>query len=350
MPTSFEAEISSLLQSQGDAEKVADELLSRLSRNLLTDAEARDAYQFLLAAGFLPRIFKAVEGAIDRTAIVPWAQFSDAIGLANIRPDEFEAQAIYDAAESQQALDDLVRSVALDEYHAGFKDHRGKVAEARARETNERRQSLKDKLAYMRAHRLFEQEAQVLDELQALFPDESDIKSAREALEIRWAREVIANSVASSDPTADLQFRVDSLTPELAAMKNLLTQRARELAEGEPRLAYDLAASLHMMDFNNEALQILAYARGSKAADWLRLELMVRSRQFVSALDEAAKLEAAYADDPDAAFAAAYARARALHGLGQSAQAIELLRSLLRIRPHYKSAQSLLTEWAGSDA
>ena len=114
-------------------------------------------------------------------------------------------------------------------------------------------------------------------------------------------------------------------------------------------MAYDLAMNLHFMDFNLEALEILRVAPPSPAVDWLTLELMIQSRRFVDALSQAAHLEAAYAEDPDAAFAVTYARARALKGLGQVELAIDLLRSLIRVRPAYKSAQSLLMDWSGGD-
>jgi len=87
----------------------------------------------------------------------------------------------------------------------------------------------------------------------------------------------------------------------------------------------------------------------SPSADWLRIELMILARKYVDALNEAATLEARYASDPEAAFAITYARARALKGLGQDELATDLLRSLVRVRPSYKSAQSLLMDWSGGD-
>ena len=51
----------------------------------------------------------------------------------------------------------------------------------------------------------------------------------------------------------------------------------------------------------------------------------------------------------DKVVAITYARARALKGLGQDDLATDLLRSLVRVRPSYKSAQSLLMDWSGGD-
>lgn len=328
---------------------MAEELCRRLERNLLSDAEVKDCFQFFLNAGLLPLFFEQMQELIARQGRIPWAPFIEALGQAKLAVDESEIQALFEAAESQDATAELLRSHALDSAHSGFAVRRAALATVRERQLNERRQGLKDKLAYMRANRMHEQEAAVLDEILAVFPDERDIQAEREDNKLRWAREIIANSSSASDPLTDLGSRVDRLTPELAKSKDLIVTRALELAEENPRLAYDLAIGLHMMDLNLEALNVLQNAELSPAAEWLRLELLVRSRQFVAALDEAERLEFEYANDPNTAFTVTYARARALHGLGQTQNAIELLQSLVSIRPHFRSAQSLLLEWTGGE-
>jgi hypothetical protein len=355
VPTPLEAEINALLfEHQGDAVIVADALVMRMSRNILNENEVIDCFQFLLVSGLTAVFFHQINRLIDRQGRLPWAQLTEALGKASrdklVKLNKLDIQALFEAAESQQATADLVRSHLLDKLDPGFEIRRRAFEKVHLGKIDEQKQALKDKLAYMQANRMFEQEAQVLDEMQAMFPNENEINAEREAHKLRWAREIIANSSASTDKTLDLNWRVDQLPPEQLKAKMLLMARARELAENDPRLAYDLAISLHMMDFSSEALDILQNAEITPAAEWLRLELMIRSRQFLTALEAAGRLEIDYANDPNTAFAVTYARARALHGLGQVQEAIELLQSLVNIRPHYRSAQSLLLEWAGGDA
>jgi len=351
VPTPLEAEISSLLKiHDGNASRVAEELAERLERNLFTDDEVKDCFQFLLNAGLLPLFFHQMQKLIARHGRLPWTPFMEALALSKIALEEPFAKALFEGAENQEATTELVLSRALDSAHPGFAERRALVDVAYARKLGDKLQELKDQLAYMRANRMYEQEAAVLDEIQALFPEERSIQAERESNKIRWAREIIANSNTTTDPLTDLNFRVDRLTPDQLKSKDLIVARALELAEQSPRLAYDLAISLHMMDLNMEALNVLQNAEFSPAAEWLRLELLVRSRQFVNALEEAARLEVDHASDPNAAFTVTYARARALYGLGQTQTAIELMQSLVNIRPHYRSAQSLLREWTGGES
>lgn len=359
MPSSLEVEIAKLVKSHGDLHLVASDLQNRFHRGLLNDLEQRDYFQFLIDAGQLPLFFAEIQTILSvhpgapPSAQLPWTQFVEALGLSEVTLDDFDIQALFDASASQDATSELVRSRRLDDVQSGFRSRREALQHLQVKARDDKKQALKDKLNYMRANRMFEQESIVLDELQAMFPAEADISAEREALDIRRAREIVANSTAGSaetDLTSELQWKADRLTPEQTTAKNLIIARASEIAADDSRLAYDLAVSLHMMDFNQEALAVLEHAEVSPAAEWLRLELMIRARQFVDALEESSRLEIAYAHVPDAAFAAIYARARAMHGLGQKALAIELLRSLVRIRPHYKSAHSLLRDWAGGEA
>jgi tetratricopeptide (TPR) repeat protein len=349
VPTALEAEISSLLQEEKDLETAARPLIERWQRSLLSAEEQVDVAQFLVTAGLFTTLFAEIRRLIGMHAKLPWGQFAEALGRAGVKPDENEVMALFDGAESQGLTQELLRSRQLDLVNRAFSEKRKEFAETEERDLEDRKQSLKDKIHYLRANRMFEQEAGLLDEFQALFPEETEIKIEREALNLRWAREVISNSSAASDPVAGLQWRSEQLPADQQQAKSLIVRSAREFILKDPRLAYDLAISLHLMDFNIEALECLENAPATRATDWLRLELMVRARHFISVLDEAEQLELAYADDPDATFAATYARARALYGLGHRDTAIELLRSVVRIRPHYKSAQSLLMDWDGGE-
>ena len=350
MPTHLETEISSLFRDLGDANAVADELLKRWGLNLLDDGQQADCAQFLLSAGLYPKLFKQVRKIAEGGGRIPWAQFAEALGRSGIQLDTLEVEAILAGAEAQQSMNDLILSRELDKYEPALAEARDMLRFEKSKELLGRKQGLRDKLQFMRANRLFDEEAKVIAEIQAIFPDETGMDVEKESLKLRWAREVIANSSTTTDPTSDLQWKIERLPPEQAAAKAMIVERAKELAAENPERAYDLAITLQMMDFPLEALSVLEFAPARSASDWLRLELLVQARQYASVLDEATRLEIEYAGEPESAFAAVYARARALRGLGQGSMAVDLMRSLVRIRPQYKSAQSLLMDWSGDDA
>jgi hypothetical protein len=56
-------------------------------------------------------------------------------------------------------------------------------------------------------------------------------------------------------------------------------------------------------------------------------------------------MEIKYISDPETTFAVSYLRAQALQGLGQHGSALEIMQSIVRVRPNYRSAHSLILEW-----
>ena len=353
MSSPFEAEIRALLlrsSQTADQESVVTELARRWSLKLLSESEQSDCAEFFVAIGALPTLFSKIESLSEEQAPIPWAAFAEALGRARIKPNELELNALFEGAKSQGASADLVRSHQLDIWSRRFGEERRVIEKLRAEDLERKKFEIKDRLQFVRAGRLINQEKEVLAEFQALAPHDPEVKKELESYEMRWARDILQRSNTMNEASVeDLARRADRLTPEQEASKALLIARTQEIAKKDPAVAYDLAMNLHFMDFNLEALEILRVAPPSPAVDWLTLELMIQSRRFVDALSQAAHLEAAYAEDPDAAFAVTYARARALKGLGQVELAIDLLRSLIRVRPAYKSAQSLLMDWSGGD-
>jgi hypothetical protein len=103
----------------------------------------------------------------------------------------------------------------------------------------------------------------------------------------------------------------------------------------------------YFIEAYTQALTILNLAPSSPERDWMTLDLLIECRRFVECLVSVDQVEIAHCHDPETTFGAAYIRARALHGLGQDAQAIEILQSIVNIRPNYRSARTLMHEWAG---
>jgi hypothetical protein len=350
LPTPLETEISELLISHGDTVSVADELIARLRKNILNEEERADCFRFFKTAGLFSKFFSQIELLLSLQRSIPWGLFREALAEVGLQPEETDFQALVEAAREKQGLADLAQSLAFENQSTSLADLRREVNRQRHSDLEKRKATLQNKLNYVRTNRLFAQEAEILKEMQALFPDLSDIDEEGKAFRLRWAREILDNSDREKNFTAELIRKSETLPHDQRRAKDLIIERARELASENPQLAYDLAVSLHMMDMHREALETLQHAAASPAAEWLRLELLVQSRQYVAALEEANRMEIAYANDPNASFSATYARARSLHGLGQQQPAIELLRSLVRIRPHYKSAQTLLSDWTGGNA
>jgi hypothetical protein len=134
------------------------------------------------------------------------------------------------------------------------------------------------------------------------------------------------------------------------AMRDLLKDPSEEAVA----LAVDFAVSQLMWDNEDGAIHLLDqvlerlkknHSKETVPTDWLRAEILLRGRKFVSLLDHLTWLETAYADDPETVFSVQYLRAQALWGLNQKFVAIEIIEGLLQARPDYRTAHALLDQW-----
>jgi hypothetical protein len=120
----------------------------------------------------------------------------------------------------------------------------------------------------------------------------------------------------------------------------------KSLATANPAWAADLAMMFFFVDAPQAALSVIEVAPTGVGPDWLTAELMLKRRQYVDLLEHLHSLEIRYVKDTETAFGVAYLRAQALQALGQSGIAVEILRSIVEVRPDYRSANHLLNEWS----
>lgn len=347
MASTFEVEIHALLKGSVDVESVAQELAHRWELNLLSNDERRDFAHFLFATKQFQTLFDLCKKSLANSAILPWAPLTAAISKTGIHLAPSDIEKLIDGASAEDQVIELIKVRELEQAGAQFSEIRKTLREQSTAMLEARKRELKDKLQFLRANLLAGEEERVLEELQALFPRAAEVQREREAFDIRRARDVISRSRESrfQDPRQD--DMPPRLTQEEDVIRKLVVTRAQELLKEDRTLALDLAMNLHFMEFNEDAAKLISPELGKPQVDWFYLELLIESRQFLVALEAASIFEIRYSADPDSSFAATYARARALRGLGQDGDAIELLRELVNVRPFYKSAHSLLTEWSG---
>ncbi len=344
---SLEIEISQLLLEHGDPAIVANALTPRWEANVLSDEDVRTLTRFLVNSRQLQPLFTQCLRNVKRELPLPWAALIEAIKFTGIKIEPIEVDAIFEGTESQdKGLEDLVDSNGLD----AFDSRPGKLRIAKNRRRQqaheERREDLHRRLNYTRVNRLLGQERKILDEIQAFDPDDPILQKQQDDFVFREAENLVKEALAHSPPKADLDRKFGKLPDELnAAARPILKElkkRAKTATEAE---LYDMALMVLFMEMHRESAKLIDNRRLSARLDWLLLEVLILGRQYASALGEIETLELKYSGDPETPFALTYSRARALWGLGETFTALELMRSLVQIRPTYRSASTLLRQW-----
>lgn len=347
----LELQLHDLFTDLGDLEKVVSNLVERWEKNLLSPDEQREATRFFLRSGKYEIFSEQITRLLLNKQQLPWAELALGIEQSGIELSNEDKRSLIEGVAEQNAYEQVVEvSSAVDWDSLLEKKNSERLAKI-SQELIQKREFIKDKINYFRAQRMYKEEAAALAELQLMFPEDESLPADQRSADEKWAYEVVAHGAVERDLLESLNRKVTALTQEQSEMKTVLVSHARLTLKDHPQKAYDLALHLHFMEFHLEAIEILEAAGRplQEAAQWLRLELLIKSRKFVEALEETHLLEEKYADHPDAVFAAIYARSICLWELGQGALAVDLLKSIVRIRPGYRSAHSLLIAWTGGD-
>lgn len=102
------------------------------------------------------------------------------------------------------------------------------------------------------------------------------------------------------------------------------------------------------MELFNESLSIFTVIKDKTSKTlWYELVISIEAKQLARALSIIDQLKTRSDLTADHAFSLLYYQALCMHGLGKHADAIHLLKQIIKIRPHFKSASSLLLEWEG---
>lgn len=347
----LEMQLHDLFSDLGSLEKVAEAISDRWEKNLLSPEEQREAFRFILKSGNSSLIAKQLERLLTSKQKLPWAELAFAIEFSGVKLSSEEKRALAEGVSEQNAYDEVLLVPSAVDWDPMFeKKNTDRIAKL-TQELVQKREFIKDKVNYFRSQRMHREEAAALSELRVMFPNEASLPEDQRSADERWAYEVVAHGAMEQDLLESLNKKISRLTDDQKEMKSVLVADAKTRLSQHPKQAYDLALHLHFMEFHLEAIEILESSGQplEEAELWLRLELMIKSRKFVEALEETHYLEERFADQPDSVFAAVYARSICLWELGQGSLAVDLLKSIVKIRPGYRSAHSLLIAWTGGD-
>ncbi len=344
---SVELQIRDFLNDNKDVASVAGALSKAWKNNLYNSKEQFVVAQFFLNAGLQSTFLREVEKLLGHERHLPWAQIAEVLAELQIQPNSEEEKAIVNGVRDQDAMNEVLRSPRSDRLASIIAKSRvlNEIKELDAR--NEKKLALREKIEFLRSQRMMDDESKALKQYHLTYPDDHDASLDQKAFDERWARHIVGENIDHRSMQTIIEEKGTPIGCEQAIVRSLMMTHARELVQKHPEKNYDLAMALAFMDFSEEAVEILRLSARSPEAEWFELELLLKSRKFLEALELSQQLEVKFVEDPESSFAAIYARARALWGLGQKSQAVDFMKSIVKIKAHYKNAHSLLDHWIG---
>lgn len=343
----IERKINRLLVVKKSSKEIFDELTIHLFQKKLTQDEKNSIYNFGIQSGHYQQTLGNFVELFHEKSSIPWAHYIWILNRFNIIPPKDIVESFVKGIRRQKQMQQFLFSRSWEKYDPRISEYRNIEEQLLREKHSNKKQSLLEKIEFYRSQRMIEEEKRALLILIRMFPEDEQITNEYKSFQKRWAHEVIALN-------AETEFRERfevSYKPTKEEQKIALSilKQAVEICKANPTQNYNFAVLFKVMQFPEYSLKILETVNESWDVVWLKVEILIDAKRFVDCLNLIHEIELRYPDNPEVTFAATYCRARALKGLGQNAPAIDLLRSIVNVRPDYRSAFSLISEWANQN-
>jgi|GEM_PF-1836022 len=350
--------IRDLLKSRASIENLSQNLIRRFKPSVqsgtLSPAGLERLAVFLLYAGQVVTLNELLLVAIQANMRIPWAHFVESLFLSSAAIPQSIKENLLAGAREQKGLNDLARSSMMDHFDETLKNTRlTRPQDLRQRQMH-LREELLGKVAVLHSQGLLDQEMPILQRLAKMFPRDLEIQ---DLIQSRQGRATV--SELHWEPRARATWiPLLHYLPEDAGERKILSQisefmrfeyhqNAPSLADGGQALRRDFAVALMMMDSAQFALdELITEISGPPSADaWLYLEALLMERKFAELSQLTQNLLPAWMEHPDSTLGLMYLRAQALHGLGQTSAALEVLEGLALRHRDYRDTSVLISIW-----
>jgi hypothetical protein len=344
---SLESVLSDTLLTNESTEKMVESILARLRTNNHKNIDRKPLIQFLIHAGYWQEVLELYGQWFETSAEeIPLHEYVHVLKLAKIKPNKDFLNHLEKANFLAQEKNRVqycenwdATSMFLQESKNNWVSHTRRIAK-------EAYEQWISQIQYLQSQRMILEEEKLLKVLITVYPDDKFIKEQIVELKERKALHTISENSVQVEGKALQKFMPRWSDTEIQ-MANILLNEEQKICKKNPAYAYNFAIGFYFMELYEYALEILEFAPSSPAADWLYPEILIHSERYIECLDCLESIENKYAHDPETTFAVTYYRAIALQGVGQISQACELLKSLVSVRPHYRSSHEFLLKWAG---
>ncbi len=345
-----ELELRELLRKRKSPEAFLKAALKSISDTSLSWEERQPIWHFLWKSGFHKTLAETMAKSLRAKLKTPLALIVQTCSVYKIEFTSLALGALQKGVIKQDAFDELGSTVKWEDLSEPLKKMRRDYLYGLTQKEHELKAGLIEKFEFLLSQRMQEQALRVLDRLIDTYPEDTEFKVRKAGMKEQWARDVILDRSSNRRSHLDdvERTQTEKSIGDLAMLEAFALESAKIFLD-DREFAQSFAICMLFVGEYQMALEALVWAEESPSKDWLKAELLFMGRRYVELLDWLHQLEIKFCQDPETTFAANYLRARAIKALGQRHAAIEILKSIVHIRPHYRSAHALILEWAEGD-
>ncbi len=226
----------------------------------------------------------------------------------------------------------------------GIRENRKKLRDLNSQKLTKLRKELIQKFELFSSQNLNEPAKNTIRKLEKVFPNDPEIvritlKFKEKDAENIFDKHRFKKSRLDVKPKPDPEFE--------SAQAGLAKFIKQNLARFEGYES-DIAIMCITMEMPETALEMFHSPDIINEHIWLYMEVLLLNRRNLEILTLLPAVEKGYSHLPDTFLACTFLRSLALWNLGEKNTAIEVLQSVVEIKPSYRSSDVLLAEWSRS--
>lgn len=333
------------MRSSGDANLIIIQLLHtssdpneflRLCWDQLFPLQKMQIYHYLYLAKQENTFVQILQQELAlEEPVVPWTHlFALLVKWKKLSPETLRSL-INTESDSLDAITFRINTPELNELWARKKQQ--KLAKLESK-----KQSLMKDLEFAKNQGLKEKRIEALNQLKKFFPNDKVVETAFQSEKEFRARH--SHNKLSTKKEKQGYHKKEAPLLNANEIQEIFKTIKKHLKKNADT-AYDFSVMFMEMDLPILGLNVIdLLKKKSQKMLWYELTLSIEGQQYARALNTIALIQKKKVNS-DQSFSLLYYQALALYGLGNKSDAIRIIKNILKIRPQFKSANSLLLEW-----
>ncbi len=204
---------------------------------------------------------------------------------------------------------------------------------------------LEKELQIAHSQKLLKKEKQIIDQLLKMDSKNLFFQKLKKEYERKRAIDTLNEYKTTNTHYLYDSYRMQPSQKEMKQQVQKIMEHFKNLAQTKPEHINDMAIILISTGYNDLAIEFLKEHLNTGDRKWLYLELLLESKQFFLCLTFVDQLFSKNSLSSEETFSLIYAKAQAYYGLKEYDKAQKTLEDLVKVRPRYRLAQELLSQW-----
>ncbi len=340
---SIELRIRNMMNEHRHMDEIVEMLLNTSASSKVQKSDLSTIAQFFVNSGYHKEYFRQFPRRFYEQSGITWTHFVEILLRQNIDIPNKVIEAIREGCEKTKSQENLCLNKKWLSVDDSLEPTRQKLWESKKNNQEKTRQIMIQKIHFFRTQRLLSDEKKAFAKFKEMFPNDDTLNSLYEEFKERQARSVVNRRNEENKFRKLKETDSQPISLEEKKIVDVVYNYCEVLTDLSSSDLHNLSIMFTNFEQYSYALNILNRINRPQIEDLLlKLELLMLSENYFEVLTHIEEIEKDYYENVEINFGLVYSKAQAYNFLNQKAKAANLLRSIVKLRPNYRSAQSLL--------